>query len=319
VTAPVTVVDSAGQFVYDLEETDFRVFDNGAPQRIARFEIEQRPLAVVIVVETNDRVAPLLDEVRPLAPLFSSLMLGPQGRAAVITFADRIQTVQQFTRDSDRLESTLRGLVARGGSTRLNDALMRAIALLESRPKEERRVIVGFAEGLDAGSESTREDVLQKAMNAEVTIYGLGFTPGRVLLAQTPKAPPPNPLDTNVARPLPPNTVHTPTISADVYSTPIPAVPILLATGEIIRSTVAASALEFYAGYTGGVFYSHWSKKGVQDELSKIASEIQSQYELAYVPNTLAQTGFHRIEVKVQRPGVKVRTRAGYFHQPKNP
>jgi VWFA-related protein len=319
VTAPVTVIDSAGQFIYDLEEKDFRVFDNGVPQRIERFEIEQHPLAAVIVVETNERIAPLLDEVRPLAPLFSALMLGPQGRAAVITFADRVQMVQPFTQDSDRLESTLRGLVARGDSTRLNDALTRAIVLLESRPKEEHRIIVAFSEGLDAGSENTNKDVLQKAMNAEVTIYGLGFTPARVLLAKKPQAPPPSPLDTNVTRPLPPNTVPTPTNSGNVYSTPIPVVPILLATGEIVRSTVVASLLEFYAGYTGGVFYSHWSKKGLQDELSKIASEIHSQYELAYVPDTLTQTGFHQIQVKVQRPGVKVRTRAGYFYQAKNP
>jgi VWFA-related protein len=319
VTAPVTAIDSAGQFIYDLEEKDFRVFDNGVPQRIERFEIEQQPLAAVIVVETNERIAPLLDEVRPLAPLFSALMLGPQGRAAVITFADRVQMVQPFTQDSDRLESTLRGLVARGDSTRLNDALTRAIALLESQPKEEHRIIVAFSEGLDAGSENTNKDVLQKAMNAEVTIYGLGFTPARVLLAKKPQAPPPSPLDTNVTRPLPPNTVPTPTNSENVYSTPIPVVPILLATGEIVRSTVVASLLESYAGYTGGVFYSHWSKKGLQDELSKIASEIHSQYELAYVPDTLAQTGFHQIQIKVQRPGIKVRTRAGYFYQAKNP
>jgi VWFA-related protein len=320
VNALVTVIDSAGQFIYDLEEKDFRVFDNGVPQRIERFEAEQRPLAAVIVVETNERTAPLLDEVRPVAPLFSSLMLGPQGRVAMITFSDRVQTVLPFTQDSDRLESALRGLVARGDSTRLNDALTRAITLLESRPKEERRIIVAFSEGLDSGSENTKKDVLQKAMNAEVTIYGLGFTPARVLLAKKPQAPPPSPLDINVTRPLPPNTVPTPTNSANVYSTaPIPVVPILLATGEIVRSTVVAGLLESYAGYTGGVFYSHWSKKGLQDELSKIATEVHSQYELAYIPDTLTQTGFHQIQVKVQRPGVKVRTRAGYFYQAKNP
>jgi len=319
VTAPVTVIDSAGEFVYDLQEEDFQVLDNGAPQRIERFEMEPNPLAAVIVVEANETVAPLLGQVRPLAPLFSTLMLGPQGQAAVITYGDRVNLVQEFSGDSDRLESALRGLVARGDAARLNDALARGIALLEKRPKAERRVMVVFSDGFDRGSETTKEDVVQRATNAEVTIYGLGFNPAQALLAKKPQAPPPNPLDTNVTRPLPPNTVPTPTHAENVYGTPIPIVPIIVATGEIIRSALASSLLEFYAGYTGGVFYSHWSKRAVQDQLSKIASEIHSQYELAYVPDTLSQTGFHRIEVQVRRPGVKVRTRAGYFYQAPNP
>jgi hypothetical protein len=51
----------------------------------------------------------------------------------------------------------------------------------------------------------------------------------------------------------------------------------------------------------------------VQDELNRIANEIQSQYEIAYVPHAPGANGFHRIEVHVDRSGVKVRTKAGYF------
>jgi len=319
VTAPVTVMNSSGEFVYDLEEGDFQVFDNGAAQRIERFEQEMRSLAAVIVVQTNQTVAPLLNQVRPLGSVFSDLMLGEKGQAAVVTYDDRVRVDQEFSSDSDRLGSTLKGLAPRGDQSRLNDVLARAIALLEKRPKEERRVIVAFSDGYDQGSETTKEEVVRQATNAEVTIYGLGFSPAQALLLQKPKAPPENPLDTNVTRPLPPNSIPTPTNSANVYSTPIPIVPILIATGEIIRSAVASSLLEFYAGYTGGVFYSHWSKKAIQDQLNKVASEIHSQYELAYVPDTLSQTGFHRIEVRVQRPGVKVRTRAGYFYSGTKP
>jgi hypothetical protein len=53
--------------------------------------------------------------------------------------------------------------------------------------------------------------------------------------------------------------------------------------------------------------------------VARIAAEIHSQYELAYVPGTVAQSGFHRIQVQVRRPGVRVRARAGYFYQPLNP
>ena len=127
-------------------------------------------------------------------------------------------------------------------------------------------------------------------------------------------------MDASGARPGPPGSVPTQTTEMNTYDVPtLPVVPLLLATGEMVRSVVAKSALEFYAGYTGGVCYSHWSKKVVQDELNRIANEIHSQYEIAYVPHAPSQNGFHRIEVNVDRSGVKVRTRAGYFMGGTNP
>jgi VWFA-related protein len=319
VTTPVTAVDSSGEYVFDLSEEDFRVLDNGVPQRLERFEPAVRPLAAVILVQTNHAVAPLLDQVRPLGPMFSGLLLGPQGQAAVLAYDDRVRVMQDFSSDGDQLKATLQNLTPRGDLARLNDALSRGIALLEKRPKTERRVIVIFSNGSDRGSETEREEVVRRATGAEVTIYGLGFSRARLLLSKKPELPAPGPLDANVTRPLPPGTVPTPSTSVHVYDAPVPVVDILVATGQIIRSSLASNLLEFYAGYTGGVFYSHWSKKKVEEQLARIAAEIHSQYELAYVPDTVAQSGFHRIQVQVRRPGVRVRARAGYFYQPLNP
>jgi VWFA-related protein len=319
VTAPVTVINSKGDFVFDLEQKDFEVLDNGVRQRIEQFSLEQHKLQAVIVVEANSTSEPLLGEVRPLGPVFSSLMLGPQGEAAVVTYGDQIRVVQELTQDSNELESALRGLEARGSSMNLNDALARAISLLESQPKENRRVIVAFSEGHDLGGETHKEEVVQRAVNAGITIYGVGFSPGRALLARQQQAPPPNPIDINMGRPAAPNQAPLPSNVENNWpatgETPtLPIVPLILASGEMVRSVVVKSSLEFYAGYTGGVCYAHWSTKGVQDELNRIASEIQSQYEIAYVPHAPpGENGFHRIQVHVDRSGVKVRTKAGYF------
>ena len=313
VTTPVVVMDKSGQFIYGLNEKDFEILDNDVPQRISSFDTEMQPLALVIVIQTDSRVAPLLDQVHPLASMFSSLLVGSQGYAAVIFYNERVRVAQDFSNDSDKLDTTFREFTARGDGARLNDALARAVTMLETRPKAERRVIITFSDGHDSGSETGRDELVRHATSAEVAIYGLGFSPAKELLDKKPELPRDSPLDNSGALPTPPGTPHTPTASSNEHSTPIPAIPIMVATGETIRSTVASNPLEYYAGYTGGVFYSHWSDKKLQTQLNKIASEIQSQYELAYVPDTGGQAGFHRIEVRVNRPGLRVRARAGYF------
>jgi Ca-activated chloride channel homolog len=314
VATPVTVTDSKGEFVYDLGEKDFQVYDNGVPQQIQSLAISSRALAVVILIQTSDAVKPLLTQLQPLAPIFSSLLLGPEGRAAVLTYADRISQVQDFSTSGDQLASTLKHLSASGGEARLNDAMARAIALLAKQPQTERRILIAFSDGSDSGSETSEQDVIERAARADVSIYGLGFSRTQALLKTKPQPAGPSPADINVARSLPPNSVHTPTAAENTYGMPGEGLPILDAAGRLIRSASGHhGALEAYTSYTGGVFYSHWSERDLQDQLSRIADEIHSQYELAYVPTDLNQTGFHRIEVRVERPGVKVRTRAGYY------
>ena len=315
VTMPVTVIDSEGNFVSDLDEKAFKVLDNGVQQRLERFEVATDPIALVILVQTSDSVDSLLGQVRPLGPVFSELMLGPRGQAAVMSFSDKVQLLEDFSNDGDRLEATLKQLSGFGGKARLNDALMQALAKLESRPRNERRVIVAFSDGSDSGSETDKADVIRRATRDEVTIYGLHLSRAEALLRQKPQDEPMSPLDANVTRPLPPGTLPTATNSQNVWGTPIPGVPIIDAAGQTISSEFAKNLLQSYSGYTGGIYYSHWSEKALQNQLNRVADEVHSQYEVAYAPNTLNTNGFHRIEVEVARPGLKVRARAGYFYQ----
>ena len=71
-----------------------------------------------------------------------------------------------------------------------------------------------------------------------------------------------------------------------------------------------------YAGYTGGIVYTHWREHAVQDQLQNIALAVNGQYDLAYIPTALNNTGFHSLKITVSEPGLRVRTRAGYFYAP---
>jgi VWFA-related protein len=319
VETPVTVTDSSGEFVFGLGEKDFSIYDNGVLQHIESFVPETRPLAVVILIQNNEFVKPLLTQLGPLAPLFSNLLLGPQGTAAVLTFSDRINVLQDFTGSSDQLAATLKDVKTEGSKERLNDALARAIAMLEQRPNSERRIIVAFSDGFDSGSETTEDDLVARATKGEVTIYGLGFSRTRAMLKEKPHDNGPSPLDQQVTRPAGPNQPPTPTIADNTYGNHGIGISVLSAAAALIHSTLGTPALDTYAKYTGGEYYSHWSEKTLQNQVSGMASEIHSQYELAYVPETPSQPGFHRIEVKVARRGVRVRTRAGYIYAVSRP
>ncbi len=314
VETPVTVTDSQGEFVYDLSEADFRIFDDGVPQRIESFAQESRPLAVVILVQTSESVSPLLPQLAPVAPLLSNLLLGPEGHAAVVTYDDRVRVALDFSDSAGALAETFKKLRDEGDKARLNDALAQAIALLARRPKSERRVIVVFSDGFDSGSETGEQDLMQRATGADVMIYGLGFSRTKALLKSKPKSSGPSPLDAQVTRPVAPGTPATPTNADNTYGTHGNGLGVLAAAGALIHSATGKSELESYAESTGGAFYSHWKEKTLQDHLSRIAAEIHSQYELAYIPPATSQPGFHRIEVRVMHHSVKVRTRAGYFY-----
>jgi VWFA-related protein len=315
VNAPVTVMDPSGNFVQDLKKDDFEILDNGVAQTIQRFGLAMDPVSLVIVVQNSAAVAPLLDQVRPLGPIFSNLIVGAQGKAAVIFFDDRVQVAEGFTRSQSALAKTLTSLEADGSEVRLNDALIQAINMLSIRPVAERRVVIALSEGFDRGSSNRPPDVIHAAMAAGVAIYGLQFSAMEALLRRQGQPREQNPLDTAMARPTPGEEPHTITITEDYYDTPdIPVIPIVTETGDVIQSAATKSVLEAYCGYTGGVDYSHWSAKTLQKQLTKIALEINSQYELAYSPSTLSQTGFHRLQVEVKLPAFKVRARSGYYY-----
>ena len=316
VTTPVTVIDKSGEFVSDLDEKDFKLLDNGATQHIERFEVSSEPVALVIVVQTTDSVGSLLGQVRPLGPVFSDLLLAPDGEAAVLSFSDKIQQLLAFTGDRDRLKVTLEHLTSLGSKPRLNDAMMQGLTLLETRPQSERRIMVVFSEGGNRSSESDKPDVVRRATTDGTTIFGIELSRTEAVLRDKPDQNGPiDPLDANVARPLPPGVAPTSTNSSNTYGGPTVGTDVLAAIGKDMVSKVLRDPLNVYARYTGGVYYTHWSENTLQDQLNRICSEVHTQYEIAYVPSNLTDTEFHSIRVQVDKPGLRVRTRAGYFYQ----
>jgi VWFA-related protein len=318
VTAPVTVTSKAtGEFIYDLTQNDFQILDNGKPQQITGFAREPHKIAAVILIQDNEAVGPVLNDIKQVGPIFSQLMLGPKGEAAVITFGSTIQVDQNFSSSDATLNKTLQALASDGHQARLNDALMQAMNLLEHRPKGERRVVIVFSSGYDLGSETSDAEIVRRAADSEVEIYGLGLSLTKSYLSRDkePMNGPMTPQNANVTMPAGPGVPSTPSSSMQTFGVTVPVTGAIDAAARGVQSKAHENNVESYARYTGGVFYTQWSSNALQVHLSAIAADIHSQYLLAYVPDDLSERGFHLVEIKVNKGGVKVRTRRGYFYE----
>jgi Ca-activated chloride channel family protein len=65
---------------------------------------------------------------------------------------------------------------------------------------------------------------------------------------------------------------------------------------------------------TGGQAFFPSALKDLDSAYEKVLAEIRAQYQLGYLSTNTAQDGaWRKVEIKVKRPDVKLRTRKGYF------
>ncbi len=319
VAAPVVVRDPQGEFVYDIRRDEVEVYDNGLPQQLSAFELASAPVSLVLLINTSQRVAPLLERVQPSGILFSSYVMGQNGEAAVITFDDEITVRQEFSGDVDKLVKTVSQVRAGGSKARLADALDQAVALLVERPQGRRGVIVAVSEARDDGSEVPMGVPLRSAQLAGISIYTITLNRSEAIWRRRPEETPvkPSPYPPGVS-PMPPlpGQVQTPTTEAQRQqggADILGAVKTLVTT---LKDTVGQNVLEVYAQGSGGQNFNPLSREEFEAAINLIGQDLHNQYLVSYRPSNRDQEGFHRLEVRVNRPGVRVRTRSGYYVGP---
>src|SRR5260370_19631899 len=181
VSTPVTVRDSRGDMVHDLEGENFRIFDKGVTQRISHFDLGGDPISLVILMETSSRIAPLLPTMTKSGILFTQTVMGPTGEAAVVGFNDSVDKLQDFTSNADLIEKTIARLGSGTSGSKLYDALAIGVEMLSGRPQAtadkpgRRRILMILSEATDVGSEAKLAQVLQQAPLAHRTLYNVGL------------------------------------------------------------------------------------------------------------------------------------------------
>lgn len=316
VTAPLVVRDAGGEFIYDLTRDEIAVFDNGIPQQLSSFELASQPISLVILIDTSRRVEPLLDRVRKSGILFTSYILGQFGEAAVITFDSDVTVRQKFTSDSDKIIQAMESIPAGGTQRRLADALNQGVSLLLEQPEGRRRAIVAITEPHDAGSRVPIGAPLRVAQLADISVYTVALSALEADLRRRPEDTPvrESPYPPGVfTRPPVPGSVQTPTTEAQQQYARVDLLSALMTLVTTLRNMAGRNVLELYAGGTGGLHYSPNSQGGFETAINQIGQDLHNQYLLTYRPSNREEEGFHRIQVRIRRPGVEVRTRPGYY------
>jgi VWFA-related protein len=317
VNTPVVATDRSGKLVMDLTQSDFHVYDNGVRQKVEDFQMGGAPLSVAVVIETSSRIEALLPEIRRTGILFTQDVMGATGDAMVIGYNDEVNRLTAFTTDQDAIERTIKNLQEGTSGARLYDALSEAVGMLRARPPTRRRVIIVMGEAVDTGSEEKLGEVLREAQLANITIYSVGLSTTAALLrgpeqsGAPPSATPPG----TFGLPPIPGTPDTPTVEAQRQGN----VNLMALAVWIVQHATASvrdHPLEVATVATGGLYQSTFHDRAIEAAIDRIGGELHAQYSLTYRPMGTQPTGYHQIKVVVDRPGIKVRSRPGYYLGP---
>jgi Ca-activated chloride channel homolog len=176
----LSVTDARNNFVTDLEQKDFAVFEDGIRQELSLFTHENLPISMVLMIDTSASMEEKLSTAQAAAIRFTKT-LRPQDLAQVVQFNDRSTVLQPFTNDLAALEAAIRKTEA-SGPTALHNSLYVALKdLMKDKKAAElrRRAIVLLSDGEDTASLVTDDQVLELARKSEINIYAISLRANR--------------------------------------------------------------------------------------------------------------------------------------------
>ncbi len=172
----VTVLDKGNRPVSDLAEEEFRVFEDGRPQAIDRFElVKDLPLSIGIAIDTSGSMATALPEAQKAAVGFLNNVMTPRDRAFLLSFSRDPVLLVPPTDDLGAIEASLEDLQSLGW-TALHDAIV--TSLYDFRGFRGQRALILLSDGDDSASRYAFREALEYARRSGVVIYAVGLDVG---------------------------------------------------------------------------------------------------------------------------------------------
>ncbi|MGH9966605.1 MAG: VWA domain-containing protein, partial [Pyrinomonadaceae bacterium] len=175
VSVPVTVINRQGQYVLDLHQNDFRVYEDGVEQIIAHFSNVDRPFSVVLLIDTSGSTAPFLNQIKEAAKAFVE-QLRPSDTVRPVYFHGEIKSLTKVGTNDPRLLSAAIDKMEPGPilmGTRLYDAVDFAMRVL--KPESARKAVILFTDGENTWGKATMKSTLQEAEESDIIMYTLQY------------------------------------------------------------------------------------------------------------------------------------------------
>lgn len=176
VNVDVAVLDNRGRFIPGIPAGNFRVLEDGQPQRITNFNTGETPITLALVIEFSNLYQQYWSYgwEETLTACYGFLQtLKPEDMVAVVAFDLRPEILSDFsTNRQDTYEAMARLRVPGFSESNLYDALTDTADRMSDI--EGRKAILYIGSGMDTFSKITFDQTRRKLQTASVPIYALG-------------------------------------------------------------------------------------------------------------------------------------------------
>ena len=261
-----------------LEQKDFAVFENGAPQEISFFASVDAPFDLVLLLDLSGSTSDRIGLIRKSAKRFVDAAR-PLDRVAIFTFTSDIQVVSRLTSDHAALKKSIDDIEKPYGGTNFWDALRFVLEHVvgQSRAENRRSAVVVMTDGVDNalpgvfgdGSATSFEDLLQIVQRSDTIVLPIYLDTEKEQYQRNLK---------------------------DAYA-------------------LARQQLALLAGESGNEIYRAKKVKDLEGVYQQVIRDLSTVYSIGYRPEDLVSGNSWRA-VSVQligHPGLAVRSKRGYY------
>ncbi len=287
VLVPTLVEKKGGGILYGLKPADFVLEDNGVPQKIrVQPELDTAPVALVVAVEEGGASVLEFDKLARMGPLLDLFLSDPRSEAALVGFDSVPHLIQDYTHSSDAINADLKQLQPGDGGAAILDTINYAVMLMETQPKEYRRVLLLISEERDHGSKHTKPvDLIKKIGESDVLVLSVSYSLAAAQFAN----------DMN-------RTNYEETSAADLLA------PLIMAL-KSIRKNVAKEIAE----ESGGEYATFFTDKRFEARVMTAARDARNRYLITFSPSD-PTPGLHTIRVRTAEDyGARIVARANYW------
>lgn len=285
VLVPTLVEKHGGGILYGLKPEDFVLEDNGIPQKVrVQEEMDTAPVSLVVAVEQGGMSVLEFGKVAKLGPLLDLFLSDPRSQAALVGFDSQPHLIRDYTHSGDVLNESLKQMEPGDGGDAILDTVSYAVDLLETQPKEYRRVLLLMSEARDHGSKHTKpEALIRKIGQSDVLVLTVSFSPVTAELLHDMK-------DSGEDRTM--NMVSTLFMLVQAFKKNVTKEIALMSGGE-------------YTTFTGD--------KKFQERVADAAKHARNRYLLTFRPSD-PTPGVHTLRVRLaQDYGAHIVARANYW------